>query len=128
MAVGEGADQPGGDLGAAHRRDRDAQACCSTATSKRAKCISFTVAAVGQQAGQIGAVVAVAAEVRRDELHQVRVAVAGRELHQAEPVAMRIEAHGLGIDRDDGAEGQAFRQVVPVQMDGAAWHELCAAH
>ena len=56
------------------------------------------------------------------------VAVAGGELHQAEPVAMRVEAHGLGIDRDDGPERQAFRQVVPVQMDGAAWHELGAAH
>ncbi len=55
----------------------------------------------------------------RDELHQMRVAVAGGELHQAEPVAMRIEAHRLGIDRDDRAEVEAVRQVVPVQVDGA---------
>ena len=32
------------------------------------------------------------------------VAVAGGELHQAQPVAMRVEAHGLGVDRDDRAE------------------------
>ena len=98
--------------------------CCSIATSKRAKCISLTVPGSAEQAAQVGAVVAVAAESGRDELHQVGVAVAGGELHQAEPVAMRVEAHGLGIDRDDRAQRQAFRQVVPVQMDGAAWHEL----
>ena len=83
---------------------------------------------VGQQALEVRAVEAVPAERRRHELHQVRLAVAGGKLHQAEPVAVRLQAHRLGIDRDHGAERQALRQVVPVQMDGAARHELNAAH
>ena len=86
------------------------------------------MAGIGEQTAQVGAIVATTPETGRNELDKVRVAVAGGELHQAEPVAMRIEAHGLGIDSDDGTQGEAFRQIVPVQMDGAAWHELGGAH
>ena len=86
------------------------------------------MAGCGEQPAQVGAIVTTTAEGRWDDLNEVSVAVAGGELHQAEPVAMRIEAHGLGIDSNDGTEGEAFRQIVPVQMDGAAWHELGGAH
>src|SRR5215472_10045986 len=54
--------------------------------------------------------------------------IAGGELHQAQPVPMGVEAHGLGIDRHGAPQVEALRKVVPVQVNGAAWHELCAAH
>ena len=34
------------------------------------------------------------------ELDQMRVPVSGRELDEAQPVAMRVEPHRLGVDRD----------------------------
>ena len=36
----------------------------------------------------------------RWNLHHVGGAVAGRQLNHAKPVAVEIEPHGLGIDRD----------------------------
>ncbi len=62
------------------------------------------------------------AEIRRavmrpPELHQMTVAVAGRELHEAQPVAMRMQAHRLGVDGDDGAEIDALGQIFLVQLD-----------
>ena len=62
---------------------------------------------VGQQPDQVGRVVAVAAEA-----HQMAVAVAGRQLHQAQPVAIGLQAHGLGVDRDDRPEVEPGRQVL----------------
>jgi hypothetical protein len=40
---------------------------------------------------------------------------------------VRIEPHRLGIDCDGGTEREAVRQVMPMQMDGAAGHELRGA-
>src|SRR6266851_5306659 len=46
-------------------------------------------------------------------------AVAGRELHHAQPVAVRIEPHGLGVDRDRAAAVmREVRQIAAVQADG----------
>ena len=104
------------------------RSCCSTATSKRAKCISLTTSAVAHQPLEVGAVEAASAQRGRDQLHHVGMAVAARHLHQAQPVAMRIEPHRFGIDRNDGPQDQAFRQIVPVKVDGAVRHELCDAH
>ncbi|MDT4877494.1 hypothetical protein FQZ97_1130150 [compost metagenome] len=52
------------------------------------------------------------------DLHDVGAAIAGRELHDAEPVTMRIEPHGLGIDGDLAAIARKIRQVAAVQSDG----------
>ena len=46
----------------------------------------------------------------------MRVAVAARQLHEAEPVAMRVEAHRLGIDRDRVAEQKTLGQVAAMQL------------
>ena len=54
---------------------------------------------VGEQPPQVGRVVAAGGE-----LHEMGVAVAARELHEAQPVAVRVEPHRLGIDRDRIAE------------------------
>ena len=40
------------------------------------------------------------------DLDEMGVAVAGRELDQAKPVAMRIETHRFGIDGHDRPERQ----------------------
>src|SRR5262245_3166968 len=69
-------------------------------------------ARVGKEALQFGRVVA------SGELHQDRMAIALRELHQAEPVAMGIEPHGLGVDGDRAAGQTAPREVPLIKFDG----------
>src|SRR6185312_16725759 len=59
-------------------------------------------------------------ERARGELHQMRDTVAGRELHQTEPVAMRVETHRFGVDGDAGAEVEIGRQVAAMQMNAQA--------
>ena len=44
-------------------------------------------------------------------------AVAGRQLRQAEPVAMGIEAQGFGVDRHQRAQIEPVRQIALVQMN-----------
>ena len=68
---------------------------------------------VGQQRLEIGR-----ARLPPGDPHEIGVAVAARELHEAQPVAMRIEAEGLGVDGDDGPEIGAVRQIALVQADG----------
>ena len=50
------------------------------------------------------------------ELHQMAVAVAARELHQARAVPMRVEAHRLGVDGHRIAEGEPRRQVAAMEV------------
>ena len=52
----------------------------------------------------------------RQDLHEVRVAVAGRELHEAEPVAAGQQAHGLAVDRHHRPEVEPGRKVAPVEV------------
>ena len=51
-------------------------------------------------------------------LHHVRRAVAVRELHHAQPVAMRIETQRLGVDRHRLGVARKIRQVAAMQADG----------
>ena len=51
------------------------------------------------------------------ELDEMRVAVAGRKLRQAQPVAPRIEAHRLGVDGDRRAEGEALGKIALVKLN-----------
>src|SRR6266550_4629988 len=46
----------------------------------------------------------------------MRVPVAARQLNQAQPVAMRVEPHGLGIDRNRRAEGHPLGKVAVMQL------------
>jgi hypothetical protein len=54
------------------------------------------------------------------KLHQMRVAVAGGKLHQAQPIAMRIEAHRLGIDGDRRTEFDPVGEIAAMKMIGHA--------
>src|SRR5689334_14798688 len=56
------------------------------------------------------------------------MAIARRQLHEAQPVTIRVQSHGLGIHGDDRSKGQIIRQIVAMQMDGTAGYELRAAH
>ena len=56
------------------------------------------------------------------ELHEVRAAVARRELDEAQPVAIDVEPKRLGVDGDARTEGEAGRQIVLVQGDGGFSH------
>ena len=50
-------------------------------------------------------------------LDQLAIAVAARELHQAETVAEGIEAHGLRVNRHDRAKVQIRGQIAAMQPD-----------
>lgn len=51
------------------------------------------------------------------ELNEMAVAVAGRKLREAKPVAQRVETHGLGVDGDARPETKASRKIALVKMD-----------
>src|SRR5438045_9524647 len=68
---------------------------------------------IGQQRLQVRRV----GVILRD-LDDVGGAVATRHLHHAEPVAMRIEPHGFGIDRNRILVAGEIRQVAAMQADG----------
>ncbi len=51
------------------------------------------------------------------DLHQIGVAVAGGELHQAEAVALRIEAERLGVDGDAVPGPVIGGQIAPMQTN-----------
>src|SRR5271165_423400 len=54
----------------------------------------------------------------RCELHEMGVPVAGRQLDEAQPVAMRVEPHRLGVDRDDRAEVEPFGKITAIKSIG----------
>ena len=107
VAVGERAREAGRDLRAIDRPAADAERVLQHRDIEAGKVEELQHSLVGQQRGEAGRVDGRAGR----ELHQVAVAVAARELHQAEPVAMGIEAHGLGVDGHRIAEGEPRRQV-----------------
>ena len=57
--------------------------------------------------------------VVRRNLHHVGRAVARRELHDAEPVALGVEPHRFGVDRNSGAGvARQIGQIATVQANG----------
>ncbi len=67
-------------------------------------------ALVAQDPLQVGRVV-----LRRREVHQMGIAVPGRQLHHAQPVAVEVEPERLGIHRQVAREAEAGGQVVTVE-------------
>ena len=68
-------------------------------------------AVIDKKARELGCLRALA------DLDQLGVAIALGELHQAEPVAIGVEAERLGIDGDGTAPVPAWRQIVLMQLD-----------
>ena len=57
-------------------------------------------------------------------LNHVGGAIARRDLHHAQPIAVQIKAHGFGVDGDrTAAVAREIGQVAAVQADGhdGAW-------
>ena len=48
----------------------------------------------------------------------MRIAITGLELHQAKPVAMRVQAHRLAIDGDGWSKVQPIGQIIMMKMNG----------
>jgi hypothetical protein len=51
------------------------------------------------------------------KLHEVTFAIARRQLHQTQPIALGTKPHRFGIHRHDGAEIEPVGQVLLVQVD-----------
>jgi hypothetical protein len=67
---------------------------------------------VGKQLPEIGRFI-----LAGGELHRMAYAIARRQLRQAQPVAMRVKAEGLGIDGNERTQVEPFRQVALVKLD-----------
>ena len=96
MAVGVGAGQLAGDLGAEHRRGDHAEVMLDRGQVEAGEVVQLEPRRVGQHRLEVGRVVSAAG----GEADQMLVAAAVGDLHQAQPVARGDQAHGLGIDRD----------------------------
>ncbi len=83
MAVGEGTDQLGGDLGAAHRGDGDPEAVLEHRDVEAGEVHQFDGGGIGQHAGEVRAVETASTERGRAELHEMGDVVASRQLHEA---------------------------------------------
>src|SRR3546814_4203837 len=106
-----------GDFGAVDRRAVDAEVAADRRQVEAGEVEDLGDPGVGQQRLQIGRVVAALGE-----LHEVADAVAGGELQQAQPVASEVETHGLAVDGNRPAEGEAPRQVASVQVNFRSGH------
>src|SRR5262245_8691095 len=52
------------------------------------------------------------------QLHKMRVPVPRRELHEAQPVAIRIEPHRLGVDSNSRSEADTLGKITVVELVG----------
>src|SRR5690606_21044467 len=85
VAVGVGAGELGRDLGAVHRATEHAQIVPDGGEIVAREMEQLLARGIGEQPAQIGRAVRALAE-----LHQVAVAVPGRQLHQTQPVALGV--------------------------------------
>jgi hypothetical protein len=94
VAIGIGAHELGGDLGAVDRAGHDAEAVLEHGHVETGIVEDLGHARIGEKPGEIGRGIGIGRN-----LHDIGAAVARRQLHHAQPVAVRIETHGLGVDR-----------------------------
>ncbi len=113
VTIGISAGQPRGDLGAIDRLRHHAEGVVERREVEARKVEYLGDRRIGQQRLQVRRV----ALTLRD-LDDIGTAVAVRHLHHAEPVAMRMEAHGLGIDRYRVGVARNIGQVAAMQADG----------
>ena len=120
VAVGERADQLGGDLGAIDRGGKRAKGMIHHRDVEAAKVKQLQHRRVGQKPRQVGRGL-----LARRDLHQMRIAITSRELNKAKPVAMRVQAHRFAIDRDDRPKVQPVGQIILMEMNGHDPIPLC---
>src|SRR3954451_3806321 len=112
VPVRVGAGELRGHLGAVDRGAGDAQELPQHCDVEAREVEQLQPCRVAQQPAQDRSLVAAGSE-----LDEVRHAVAGRELDDAEAVPARVEAHRLGVDGDRRPEVQACRQIATMQLD-----------
>src|SRR5205085_7320353 len=95
VAIGVGARQLGGDLGAVDGLRLNIQVLFQHGDVEAAEVEDLEDGGIRQQRLQ-----ARRRPVLAVELHEVGGVVAGRELYQAQPVAMWLQAQRLGVDGD----------------------------
>ena len=112
MAIGVGAGDLGGDLGAIDRRGHDAEGMMQDPHVEAAVMEELHDVRVGEQAFEIGS-----ARLAGVDLHDVGAAVAARNLDDAEPVPPDNEPQRLRVDRRRLAKGRIGRQIVAVEAN-----------
>lgn len=113
MPVGIGAHQLGCDLGAIDRRRQSSKSMIHRRDIEASEVKQLQNAVIRQQPFKIGRTF-----LTLLDLHHMRVPIAKGQLHQTQPIPMRVQAHGLAINGNRRAKGQIVRQVVLVQMVG----------
>src|SRR5688572_22397285 len=114
VPVGIGADQPRGGLGAIDRLGHHPEIGADRGEVEAREMIQLQPRRVGEDRAQVRRGIVAA----RGEADEMLVAIAVGDLHQAEPVASRLEAHRLGVDGDDAGGEQPLGQILFVEMDG----------
>jgi len=112
VAVGEGADQFRGDLGAIDRRGKNAELMAQHGDVEAPEMKQFENRRIGEQGAQPRRLI-----LGGGELHEMADPIARRELHEAQPVPMRVQPHRLGVDRDDAGEVDFDRESAAVKMN-----------
>ena len=113
VAIGIGAGELGGDLGAIYRAGHHAERPAEHRHVEPAEVEELDDARVREQPFEVRG-----PRLAAGDLHDLRVAVAARELHHAQPVAPDGEAERLGVDGDRVAKGPVVGQVGAVEADG----------
>ncbi len=112
MAVGIGARQPRGDLGAIDRLRHHAESVVERREIEPREVKDLHDLRIGQQRLQVRRI-----GVALRNLDDIGAAVAVRHLHHAEPVAMRVQPHGLSIDRHRILVAGQIGQIAAMQAD-----------
>jgi hypothetical protein len=113
VAVGKGAREDGGHFGAIDRLRHHAEMAPDRGEIGAGEMKQLHDLGIGHEFFQTGR-----GGVAEGQLHQMRIPVARRKLHEAKPVPIPVKPHRLGIDRDAIAEGQVGGQVAFMERDG----------
>ncbi len=127
MPIGEGAHQPGGDLGAAHRRHRDAERVLQHADVEAREVHQLDHTGIGQQPLQVRAA---AAAAQRAPARPAPGAPRRRRPRAVPGTAGRDAASGpwSRYRPPPRRRDRVRREGRPVKMDGRVRHELRDAH
>ena len=111
MPIGIGPDQLGRDLRAIDRRGQSPEGVIEGGNVEPPEMKKLRDRRVGQKGGEVRGL-----GLAGCDLDQMGVAVAGRQLHQAQTVPMRVQPHGLAIDGDRVAPLDSVRQIALVEV------------